>query len=70
MVKVMCGVNSVPTDKVIGMRVSTVREKFRDVLNIPKDARAMVNGKQVSGDHMVEDNTELEFVKETGEKGC
>jgi len=70
MVKIMCGVNSVPTDKVIGMRVTTVREKFRDVLNIPKDARAMVNGKQVSSDHVVEDNTELEFVKETGEKGC
>lgn len=70
MVKVMCGINSVPTDKVIGMRVAQVRDKFRDVLNIPKDARAMINGKQASNDDTVADGVELEFVKETGEKGC
>jgi hypothetical protein len=70
MVKVMCGINSVPTDKVIGFRVSQVRDKFKDVLNIPKDARAMINGKQASNDDVVPDNVELEFVKETGEKGC
>lgn len=69
MVKVMCGINSYPTDKVLGLRVSQVRDKFRDVLNIPKDARALINGKQVSGDPVVEDGCELEFVKETGEKG-
>lgn len=70
MVKVMCGINSYPTDKVAGLRVSQVRDKFRDVLNIPKDARALIGGKPVSADAIVEDGCELEFVKETGEKGC
>lgn len=70
MVKIMCGINSYPTDKVAGMRVSDVQEKFRDVLNIPRGARALINGRQVSGDSLVEDGVELEFVKETGEKGC
>ena len=70
MVKVMCGINSIPTDKVVGLRVSQVRDKFRDVLNIPKDARALINGKQAGSDEVVNDGVELEFVKETGEKGC
>ena len=69
MVKVMCGINSYPTDKVVGMRVSQIREKFKDVLNIPRDARALLNGRPVNADSIVEDNSELEFVKETGEKG-
>lgn len=70
MVKVMCGINSFPTDKIVGLKVSQVREKFRDVLNIPKDARSLINGKQCSGDSVIDDSVnELEFVKETGEKG-
>jgi len=69
MIKIVCGINVFPTDKVVGMRVSQVREKFRDVLNIPKDARSLVNGNQVSSDHVLEDGADLEFVKETGEKG-
>lgn len=69
MIKIVCGINVFPTDKVVGMRVSQVREKFRDVLNIPKDARSLVNSNQVSSDHVLEDGVDLEFVKETGEKG-
>lgn len=70
MVKVMCGINSYPTNNVVGLTVSQVRDKFRDVLNIPRDAKALINGKQTSSDTVVQDNCELEFVKETGEKGC
>ena len=70
MVKIMCGINSYPTEKVIGMSVSEVQKRFRDSLNIPQGARALINGRQVTGDAIVEDGVELEFVKETGEKGC
>ena len=69
MVKVMCGINSYPTDKVIGMRVGQIREKFTDVLNIPREARALLDGRPVGNDATVNDGSELEFVKETGEKG-
>jgi hypothetical protein len=69
MIKVMCGINSFPTEKVIGMSVGQVREKFRETLNIPKDAKSLVNGKGVNSDYVLVDGVELEFVKETGEKG-
>ena len=69
MVKIMCGINSYPTEKVVGMRVSDVQTKYRDMLNIPAGARALINGRSATGDTVIEDGVELEFVKETGEKG-
>lgn len=69
MIKVMCGINSYPTDKVVGMTVGQIREKFKTVLNIPSDARAIVDGKAANSDTVVHDGQELEYVKETGEKG-
>ncbi len=66
MVKIMCGINSYPTNKVIGMKVSDIRKNFKDVLNIPSDAKSLVNGEPVSGDHVVNDGDSVEYVKETG----
>lgn len=70
MVTLMCGVNSLPTDKAVGLSIGDIRRKYKDQLNIPAGARAILDGKPVSDDVVVRDNQELEFVKETGEKGC
>ena len=69
MVKIMCGINSYPTNKVVGMKVSDVRKNFKDVLNIPADAKSLLNGEPCSADTVIPDGCEIEFVKETGEKG-
>ena len=69
MVTIACGVNSLPTDRVIGMTVGDIRRKYRDQLNIPQGARAILDGRQADDSSTVRDGQELEFVKETGEKG-
>ena len=69
MITITCGVNSYPTEKVTGWKVSQIRDKFKDVLSIPAGARCIVNGRQVGNDETVVDGAEVEFVKETGEKG-
>jgi len=70
MVTIMCGVNSLPTDKAVGMSVGDIRKKYRDTLSIPNGARAILDGKPVDDETVVRSGQELEFVKETGEKGC
>jgi hypothetical protein len=59
MVKVMCGINAYPTTKVIGMKVSDIRKNFKDVLNIPADAKSLLNGQPVKDDTIVPDGSEL-----------
>jgi len=70
MVTITCGVNSLPTAKVIGSSVGEVRRSYREQLNIPAGARAIVNGRPGNDDTTLKSGDELEFVKETGEKGC
>ena len=73
MITLTCGVNQLPivnnVDKVAGLTVGDIRRKYRDQLNIPAGSRAILDGKQVDDNAVVKDGTELEFVKETGEKG-
>lgn len=52
-----------------GKTVGTVRKNLREVFNIPGDAEALVAGKAVGDDFILEGNTSLEFVKEAGVKG-
>jgi hypothetical protein len=69
MVTITCGVNQLPTDRVVNLSIGDIRRKYRDQLNIPQGARAVLNGRQSGDDVQVKDGDELEFVKETGEKG-
>jgi hypothetical protein len=52
-----------------GQTVNHARKLLSPVLNIDPDAAALVNGKEVNGNHILERNDHLEFVKKAGEKG-
>jgi hypothetical protein len=52
-----------------GKTVGSVRKSLREVFNIPGDAEALISGKAVGDDFILESNQSLEFVKEAGVKG-
>ena len=54
---------------VAGKTVGYVRKVLRDVINISPDAVAWVNGPEVSDNHVLEANDNLEFGRYTGQKG-
>lgn len=67
-VRVVHGANQEYLD-LEGKNVGYVRKKLREVLNIPGDAEALIGGKSVGDDFVLEGNMSLEFVKEAGVKG-
>jgi len=52
-----------------GKTVGSVRKSLRNSFNIPSDAVATVDGKQVGDDHVLSASQSLEFSKEAGVKG-
>jgi len=52
-----------------GKSVGQVRKSLRDAFNIPGDASALISGKEVGDDFVLEGGMNLEFVKEAGVKG-
>jgi hypothetical protein len=52
-----------------GKTVGTVRKNLREVFNIPGDAEALISGKAVGDDFILEGGQSLEFLKESGVKG-
>ncbi len=52
-----------------GKNVGQVRKSLRDVFSIPSDAVALIDGKTVNDDFIMEAGQQLEFNKETGTKG-
>lgn len=67
-VKVIHGAND-DSFAVVGQKVSSVRASLVDAFNIPGDALAFVDGEQVDGNHILVENSTLEFVKQAGVKG-
>ena len=63
---ITCGINRYPTQKAIGLRVGEVRRKYKEMLNIPSDAKALISGREVDEDYRLEPGDEVEFIKETG----
>ncbi len=53
-----------------GKTVGSVRKSLRDVFNIPGDAEALIAGKKVGDDFILDGGMSLEFVKESGVKGA
>lgn len=49
--------------------VAAVRNTFAQTHNIPADAVAFVNGIKVGDDHIITENSTLEFIKQAGVKG-
>lgn len=68
-VRVVHGANEQYFDSLEGKTVGTVKKSLREVFNIPSDADALIAGKQVGDDFILESGMNLEFVKEAGVKG-
>ena len=67
-VQVMSGSSS-KRFPVANQKVSNVRQLLKGVLNIADKAAALVNGKEVGEDTVLQANDRLEFVKRAGSKG-
>jgi hypothetical protein len=68
-VRVVHGSNEQYFDNLGGKTVGTIRKSLREVFNIPGDAEALISGKKVTDDFILEGGQSLEFVKEAGVKG-
>jgi hypothetical protein len=65
----MCGWQSKEFD-FAGLTVAHVAESCREKFDIPADAKAFVNGKEVDYETILKDGDNLEFMKLAGQKGC
>lgn len=68
-VTVKYGVNTLSKVDYVGMTISDIRDETQDVLNIPDDAQARINGITADSGHVVAAGCVVEFVKIAGEKG-
>ena len=68
-VRVVHGVDEQYFDNLEGKTVGSVKKSLREVFNIPGDAEALIDGKNVQDDFILEGGMNLEFVKEAGVKG-
>jgi len=68
-VRVVHGANEQYFDNLEGKTVGSVKKSLREVFNIPGDADALIAGKTVGDDFLLENGMNLEFVKEAGVKG-
>ena len=64
------GVNTINVDSAAGKTVGEVRDQVADILNVPANAQARVNGIQAGDEVQLGDGDTLEFVKTAGEKGA
>lgn len=68
-VRVVNGANERYFDNLQGKTVGSVRKSLRELFNIPGDALALISGKEVGDDFILEGGMNLEFLKESGVKG-
>jgi hypothetical protein len=68
-VRVIHGANEEYFPSLTGKEVGSVRKSLRDVFNLPSDAVAYVDGKQVNDAFVLGAGQTLEFQKEAGTKG-
>lgn len=68
-IKVVCGANSQEMDNLEGKTVADVKQGFKEVLNIPDDAQAIISGDNVENSYALRAGDVLEFVKPSGTKG-
>ena len=71
MPKITCGVNEIENDRYDGKTVAEVRTELGVILNIPANAKVLINDEEATDERTIlENDDELEFVKAAGEKGC
>ncbi len=68
-VRVLYGVHALEAP-LIGRSVGEVRAALQQALNISPRAVAVVNGREVGADHLLQEGEQLEFVRLAGEKGA
>jgi len=68
-VKVVCGANSQEFGNIAGKTIGEVRKTLRDILNIPDEARAVVDEQDAPEGYPLEVGDVLEFIKPAGQKG-
>lgn len=67
-VQVIHGANEMFYD-LEGLSVTEIREITKDALNLPFNIDAYINGNQIGGDYVLNENENLEFVRARGMKG-
>lgn len=70
MAKVINGTVEFNSAALDGLTVAEVREQFGDILQVPAGARSTIDGRQVSDDEVVDEDTTLVFDMPTGAKGA
>ena len=68
-VRVVHGANEQYFENLSGKNVGQIRKSLREAFNIPGDASALISGKEVGDDFVLEGGMSLEFVKDAGVKG-
>lgn len=68
-INVSCGASS-GAFPVVGRKVKEVAEFLREALNVDQLSTGLVNGQEVSADHILKAGDRLEFLKPAGKKGC
>ena len=71
MAKLICGVNEIALEDIEGKTINEAKRSYGQTLNIPKEhCSVLVNGDEVTDmDTVINSDDEVEFVKESGEKG-
>jgi len=64
------GANTIEIDNHIGRPIGEVQEALTVIANIAADAVPMIGGKEVKKSQIIKQGDKVEFVKESGEKGC
>lgn len=67
--RVIHGANERYFDNLSGKTVGSIRKSLREAFNIPGDASALIDGKEVGDDFVLQPSQNLEFIKTAGVKG-
>ena len=72
MAKLICGVNEIALEDIEGKTINEAKRSYGQTLNIPREnCSVLVSGNEVTDmDSVINSDDEVEFVKESGEKGC
>jgi len=68
-VRVVCGANRREVSLERDFTARDLRECLANDLSIAKDAKTLVNGKQVPSSYRIQPGDQVEFVKQVGLKG-
>jgi len=74
-ISIICGANTQVLEGVEKISVGELRERMTDVMNIPSPAQAIIGGRTVNDEEIIDltgfdtQSVQIEFVKPAGTKG-